>query len=286
MYRLTLLTGLLCMPLMAGCTTWADSGQGGAAEDLPQLESSEPDQVVSENTRELLQDFNLSQRHLDVLILKGAQRCFPASVHTARLRQNKVAREIAGGLVSDAETSLVDLRLDLQRLQRKLEAIANSDSCWADEPQARPVAMQKESVNPSSSAVVAAPMQIEFDSTGLLAQLNSDNQFALGSDQINPKYEDNLAMACVTLTQRPDIRLEVTGHADASGNSDHNAALSSRRAMSVAEFFVACGISPERIALAYEGDQDPQYSGRSPAIDLVNRRVSIEIDFGERQNSQ
>ncbi len=286
MRRLSLFITLLYAAISSGCTACAEYGQGGAAEDLPYAETVDEDLAVIEITRELRQEFNLAQRHLDVLTLKGAQRCFPASVHTARLRENRVAREIAGGLLSDAETSLVDFHLDIHHIQQKLETLANSDSCWGEGLKPASFTTPPVTVNPSSSEVAEPLAKPEFDARYLLAQLNSDNQFAFDSDRVNPKYEENLARACTTLLQRLDISLVITGHADASGDRLHNSDLSSRRALSVAGYLVDCGISPERISLASQGDLDPQYSGRSPEIDLVNRRVSIAIHFDEQWNPQ
>ena len=107
--------------------------------------------------------------------------------------------------------------------------------------------------------------------------LNSDNQFALNSDQINPKYADNLISACAILETTPEIKLNVIGHSDASGNADENDSLSFRRARAVVEFLISCDVDAGRIGQSFEGDKIPLYRGRSPAIDLVNRRVSIEL---------
>jgi outer membrane protein OmpA-like peptidoglycan-associated protein len=282
--RLTLIISLLGTTALSGCTQWSDFGQGGAAEDLPDSVILDQDSAFTYASHELRQDFDYIRQHLDVLILRGAQRCFPASVYTASLGENRVARELAGGLIDDAEISLLDLRFDLQRLEQKLDAIANADSCWEQDTGAVPETAQQIGENTSTAMVADASVLSEFDAAHLSALLNSDNQFAYGSEQINPKYEQNLVAACTALKQKPGVGLRVTGHADASGNSDQNAVLSSRRAMTTVNFLISCGIDAERIKLSFEGDKQPQYSGRSPAIDLVNRRVSIELDIDSAGN--
>ena len=81
------------------------------------------------------------------------------------------------------------------------------------------------------------------------------------------------------LAREPGISLRVIGHADASGDSEQNNLLSFRRAMAVVSLLNSCGIHEDRIHVFFEGDNEPQYAGRSPEIDLVNRRVAIELEL-------
>lgn len=276
MPRLSLLIGLLCMSMLTGgCTHWTEFGQGGAAEDLPASVFIDPESEERQIVHELRQDFDYNRQYLEVLILRGAQRCFPASVYSASFKENRVARELAGGLIDDAETSLLNLRLDLQQLEQKLEDVTNAESCWQQEAETMPASMSADEVG-----------QPAYDEMRILALMNADNQFALGSYQVNPKYEQNLAEACNALREIPRFELRITGHADASGSREQNILLSSNRAMTVVHLFTDCGIDAGRIKLAFEGDRQPKYGGRSPEIDLVNRRVSIELEVSGQRSSQ
>jgi outer membrane protein OmpA-like peptidoglycan-associated protein len=283
----------LGVALLAGCTHWSEYGQGGAAEELPQSamtdqeELQEAEMTSREEAEaavhdELQQDFNHSRQHLEVLVLRGAQRCFPASVHTARLQRNRVARELEGGLIADAETSLLDLRIELHRLEQKIESMKHADYCWQkDQESGSEMLKLSESSTPRESAY---PANVGFENLHRL--LNSDNQFAFGSHRINPKYQHNLASACKTLQQAGDVAITVTGHTDASGDDSYNRHLSSQRAMAVVDFLTACGIEASRIELAFAGDSQPFYAGRSPEVDLVNRRVQIQLKSDPQQVSQ
>ena len=73
------------------------------------------------------------------------------------------------------------------------------------------------------------------------------------------------------------MKRDITGHTDASGAIDYNSNLSSQRTMAVVSFLIDCKIDPARINSSFKGESTPLYNGRSPAIDLVNRRVSIEL---------
>jgi len=272
-HRLIFVITLIGMPLLTGCTFWTEFGQGGAAEDNPPMDAKTDPAAVYSNPHELRQDLNHSQRHLDLLILEGAGQCFPASVHFAKLRENRIAREIAGELYEDAANNLIVQRLDLSGLEQKLDAVVIEVSCWTSNP------LDKSQEASDYKAVTSTDITDlpATDTIHLLNLLNSDNQFALNSDQINPKYVDNLNRACSLLENEPALKLNVVGHSDASGKADYNASLSSQRTMAVVRFLIDCNIDPTRINASFEGDTAPLYSGRSSAIDLVNRRVSIEL---------
>jgi len=275
--RLILLFTLIGMPLLTGCTFWTEFGQGGAAEDNPPTDVNTDPAIVSYNPHELRQDLNHNQRHLDVLVLEGASQCFPASVHFAKLRENRIAREIAGELYEDAATNMIAQRLDLNRLEQKLDAVVTDVSCWdTNEPHKSEAVGDDKTVTSINNTGLPATGTIR-----LFHLLNSDNQFALNSDQINPKYAANLARACALLANAPNLKLNVVGHSDASGKTDYNASLSFQRTMEVVKLLTDCNIDPARISPTFEGDTVPLYSGRSPAIDLVNRRVSIKLILGK-----
>ena len=271
MYRL-IPNLVLCGSLVsAGCTNWAAPGSGGAAEDYPvTLETTELEFQLDQ-AHELRQDLNHVQRLLDVLVLEGAADCLPASVHEARLRENRIAREIAGGLHADAETSLIAQRLWLAKTEQRLDTILKTGDC-------RLTAAQGENEPASGQTVETAAPQASLDEIeALFLRLNSDNQFALDSDRINPKYAANLARACDILIVREDIRLAVVGHSDPSGTPAHNLELSARRAGAVVDYLVACGVAASRIDQEFQGDRKPMYTGNTPTVNLVNRRVSVEL---------
>jgi outer membrane protein OmpA-like peptidoglycan-associated protein len=280
MRSLTLALGVVA--LLAGCTHWTEYGQGGAAEELPESAMPAQEEIDADVRYELQQDFNHSRQHLEVLVLRGAQRCFPASVHTARLQRNRVAREIEGGLSADAEASLLDLRIELHRMEQKIESMNHADYCWQKDQLPDP-----EMVNQSESQVTSQSTDLsDVDFETLSRLLNSDNQFAFGSAQINPKYRQNLASACTILQQAEGVEIAVTGHADASGEGTYNRHLSSRRALVVVDFLTACGIEAGRIELSFSGDSQPLFAGHSPEVYLVNRRVEIQLESDSQQASE
>ncbi len=273
MGRLIPLFAVICGLFLSGCTVWTEFGQGGLAEQNPPTDKPIEPGMTLHTPYELRQDLNHSQRHLDVLILQGANECFPASVYHATVRENRIARQIAGGLYEDAENDLVSQRRDLNRLEQKLDAVLVEVSCGDTNPLQQPA----EANDGNSKATIDTSDLPVTQTEHLLSLLNSDNQFAHDSDQINPKYADNLTIACAILNNEPGLKLNVTGHSDASGETIYNSNLSFQRTMAVVNFLIDCNIDPARINSSFKGESTPLYSGRSPAIDLVNRRVSIEL---------
>jgi outer membrane protein OmpA-like peptidoglycan-associated protein len=74
------------------------------------------------------------------------------------------------------------------------------------------------------------------------------------------------------MKEAPGIKVRVEGHTDAIGSADYNVSLSERRAVSVAEYLVKCGIDPSRLVLVGKGMAEPLT--RNP-YDPNNRRVQF-----------
>ena len=249
---------LLVSSILSGCSVWPEEGQGGMAElDVVTLLSPvEPDRAP-EAPQALRFELELVSRHLDVLILEGAAFCFPATVEQARLRQHRITRALHGGLPFDGANDLIIQRQLLGRLERQLDYVKRQDVC-------RP------------------PMVAGTEEAGNMEQhieelLNSDNQFAFDSSELNPKYMGRLAEAVRLLGDRPDYKLHITGHADALGDKQYNLEISRERARKVGRYLSILGLDEQRIEVSAAGEESPFFEGRKPHQRLVNRRVTIEL---------
>ncbi|QJQ12410.1 OmpA family protein [Pseudomonas putida] len=72
--------------------------------------------------------------------------------------------------------------------------------------------------------------------------------------------------------------IELNGHSDNSGNRLTNRDLSRRRALAVADYFKAHGLTEEQITVRFHGEQYPLVKNNSAANLARNRRVNIELD--------
>jgi outer membrane protein OmpA-like peptidoglycan-associated protein len=77
------------------------------------------------------------------------------------------------------------------------------------------------------------------------------------------------------LKQNPDIKYEIDGHTDNTGNSKHNLELSQQRADAVKTQLVSMGIDSSRLTTKGYGDTEPISDNSTPEGKANNRRVEF-----------
>ncbi|HHX8278464.1 OmpA family protein [Vibrio diabolicus] len=251
---------------MFGCSSfdYPDHGKGGLAENYQDISIENyqfspvmPDEPLGPE-HGLRFDWQLTKLHLDALIQEGARWCFPAAVVQALEKQNRIARELEGGLLLDAANDLVIQRRRLNQLEQQLDYVLSQTTCTP----------------PDDIEALRSDLNVVAE---IYALLNIDNQFAVDSAEINPKYMGHLAEAAYILRDHPNLTLVVTGHADITGSPDYNQKLAQARAEQVKRYLTVFGITSERVTTKSVGDSLPLYEGETPAVRLTNRRVSIEV---------
>jgi len=75
------------------------------------------------------------------------------------------------------------------------------------------------------------------------------------------------------LTQYPNARAAVEGHADERGTRDYNLALGERRANSAKNYLVSLGISESRLRVVSYGEERPAATGADATAWARNRRA-------------
>ncbi|CAM3038778.1 OmpA family protein [Vibrio rarus] len=257
--QLKLSSTLLGTLIMMGCSSYPDEGKGGLGEHSVMSDFSPvfPDEPLGPE-HGMRFDFHIARLQLDSLINQGAEWCFPASVVQAETKEKRIARELEAGLLLDAANDIVILRKNLNKLELQLDYVTNETQC----------------VPPSKNATFQSDKAII---TQLVTLLNVDNQFAINSTEINPKYMGHLAQAAQLLKQHTHLNLSVTGHADMTGSAMKNEQLAMGRAQQVQRYLVIFGLARARIQTLSVGETLPLTEGDSPAIRLTNRRVSIDI---------
>ncbi|CAH7040656.1 Outer membrane protein SypB [Vibrio chagasii] len=250
--------------LVLGCTSYPEHGTGGLAEsyDSMNYQNSDfspvmPDEPLGPE-HGLRFDWQLAKLHLDALIQEGARWCFPAAVVQAIEKQNRIARELQGGLLLDAANDLVIQRKRLNELELQLDYVTSQARC---EPPK----------NENQFRMQLSIIQQLYD------LLNADNQFAHNSIEVNPKYMGKLAEASYILKDNKSLELIVTGHSDATGSEEYNDKLALGRAQQVERYLTIFGLSPSRIKAVSVGETVPLFEGESEGTRLTNRRVSIEV---------
>lgn len=272
----------LSLPLfifsLVGCSSFPDSGTGGMAEHnqyekelgyLTEHQSNSENTEIQysvepngelESQHGLRFDMELLQRHLDALILEGAELCFPATVVQAKQREKRIVRQLRGKLIYDAANDIIIQRGLLGRLEKQLDYVKANNVC----------------VLPTVTHSISQEKPGDF-ALEIFNLLNSDNQFATNSSEINPKYVIRLSKATELLKKIPNYKLKITGHTDTVGSDEFNQNLSLKRAQQVQRYLQILGIPLHNMEVSAIGKQEPLFQGEEPQVRLVNRRVSIEI---------
>lgn len=110
---------------LSGCksTYWPDYGQGGAAERYPVSQDANGEQG------QLQQELALVRDRREWLRQAGAEDCLPGHVVKAQHLENRIAREIDGGLLVDGRLNLMRQRQNLLVLERRLQSMTEAGTC-------------------------------------------------------------------------------------------------------------------------------------------------------------
>jgi outer membrane protein OmpA-like peptidoglycan-associated protein len=79
------------------------------------------------------------------------------------------------------------------------------------------------------------------------------------------------------LNEYPDLKVEIQGHTDDTGDRDHNLDLSQRRAESVKNYFVGKGVDEARLVAKGYGPDAPLIDKKTKSARAKNRRVEFKL---------
>lgn len=101
---------------------------------------------------------------------------------------------------------------------------------------------------------------------------------------LNPSAKSALDANVRIMSHRPDIKLEIQGHADERGTTDYNLALGQRRADSVYKYMQANGIAQSRLKVVSYGEERPLRGGSSESVWSQNRRCEFVITWSDNND--
>ena len=112
-----------------------------------------------------------------------------------------------------------------------------------------------------------------------------DVSFAPGRTSIaNPSSNQDLNYLYEALTKYPDLKVEIGGHTDRSGNETKNETLSTQRAKFVYNHMISKGVSASQMTYKGFGSSHPAFSNKYKSGRESNRRIEVRItqkrDFG------
>lgn len=122
------------------------------------------------------------------------------------------------------------------------------------------------------------PKQANVQVTATEITIKQQIQFALDSAVILPESFGLLTEIADTLIRHPELRrVEVQGHTDNSGTSDHNKLLSEQRAEAVRAWLVQHGVPADRLLARGYGQDRPLVPNVTVGNRARNRRVQFII---------
>jgi OOP family OmpA-OmpF porin len=101
--------------------------------------------------------------------------------------------------------------------------------------------------------------------------------FKVDSDVINKASFKVLDKALAILLEYTELKLEIQGHTDDTGDADYNRDLSQRRAESVKSYFVGKGVDAARLVAKGYGPDAPLVAKKTKAARAKNRRVEFKL---------
>jgi len=109
--------------------------------------------------------------------------------------------------------------------------------------------------------------------------LNMPSNVTFDSDQadVKPQFYATLNSVSAVFKEYKQTLINVVGHTDSTGDTNHNYDLSRRRAASVAQYLSAQQLDAHRFSVEGHGASDPVASNASPSGRAQNRRVEITI---------
>ncbi len=108
-------------------------------------------------------------------------------------------------------------------------------------------------------------------------RLTSDILFDVDSATLRPESRSTLRELASNIQRYPDEVIDVEGHTDSTGTTEHNQVLSERRASSVRQYLVDNGVPARSITAVGYGETRPKSSNSTPEGRQLNRRVEIHI---------
>ncbi len=105
----------------------------------------------------------------------------------------------------------------------------------------------------------------------------ADVHFEFDRAELGPDARDLLQRNSDWIKQKPDVSIEIEGHADNRGTNEYNLALGARRAQAVKDYLVTLGNAPDRLSTISYGEELPVCGENSEECWRKNRRAHFVV---------
>ena len=118
---------------------------------------------------------------------------------------------------------------------------------------------------------------VEIYDNVISGQLLNGASFPSGSAELTPQLKQLMPIGVAILTRNPSLVLTVEGHTDDIGSVESNQALSEARAEAARQWFIAAGISPDRVFAVGYGESRPIADNSTEQGRAMNRRIEFRL---------
>ena len=113
-------------------------------------------------------------------------------------------------------------------------------------------------------------------------QLQADNllmslQFSTGSSDIAPHYQEQVAALAQILNGSKNMKIDLSGYTDLTGEQALNQTLSQARVESVRTLLMAQGVDEQQIATFAFGEDSPVVANSEREVSFYDRRVVLKL---------
>ena len=102
-------------------------------------------------------------------------------------------------------------------------------------------------------------------------------QFSTGSSEIAPHYQEQVAALAQILNSSPNMKIDLSGYTDLTGEASLNQALSQARVESVKTLLMAQGVEAEQIETFAFGEAAPVVANNEREVSFYDRRVVLKL---------
>lgn len=106
---------------------------------------------------------------------------------------------------------------------------------------------------------------------------NSSVYFELNSSNLNSEGQSSLQKVATVMKKYPDLKLQVSGHADERGTEEYNLMLGQRRAEMARKYLSDLGVQTAQLDTISYGDEKPVDPNHNDSAWSKNRRDDLKV---------
>ena len=210
------------------------------------------------------------------VVFVGYQIYGSAREHVQRWNTEDYAPRKENRLLSE-EKKILMAEIESVKEAAKSDSIEEIPSQGTEQTPESAVETMKNEENTEAKNQVSSPPAGQ--PAGVTADQSSIIYFEHNSNEIPQGAYGTLNNIVKFTSQRPDLKITITGFTDSYGNPVYNKQLSEFRADMVKNYLIGQGVSASNIEAIGKGEQNPLGSNKTNEGRQLNRRVEIKVHY-------